>query len=279
MDNLIRYKYLVIYDRSRKIIYGERIEWLCGKFDKLDDVDFTVGLKSGYRARIITSSEIIESIEDRAIKIDKLNFNYTHSSDDFITQCNEEELFTPLIDRCSNIKSYLDDDISYENIESFTGDNKELIQEIENRFSIDFNKKPELYGTFTLYNPTRIIVDSYFLDSKEKKPIDICVTFHDEFNKYDGSLYKINQYIADELVHTTTGSINEKSVTPSSEQDFDELEVVIEREGEVIFHSKYGFIRSISINANFVSGSVLQPNGTKVDKVSRYSFDIGKDDV
>lgn len=45
MDDLIRYKYLVIYDKSKKIIYGECIEWLCGKFDKLDNVDFSVGLK------------------------------------------------------------------------------------------------------------------------------------------------------------------------------------------------------------------------------------------
>lgn len=281
MNDSIKYKYLLIYNKNKKIIYGECIKWILGKYDKKDDFDFSFSLTNNHKARVITSSKRIETINNNEIKLYELSMDVSDFGEEFITQTHGETLFNPLIDRCSNITMYIDDEYHLSSIENITTTKKDLINKVKEEFEIDFFKKPELIGTFTIYEPTRIIVDSYFKDKRQNNdaPTELVVTFNDEFNMYSDCQYTINQYVDDEIKHSVSGSITHE-VEPNSGLDLDELEIIIKNKtNSIVYQSRYGFLRSISVNGTVVSGKTTLEDGTSIDRVSQFSFKVGdKDD-
>src|SRR5690242_17205000 len=106
-------RYLLISDRTGKLVYGEKVIWKLTEFDKILSSEVRMSLPSNYFALLIDSMIDIESYDSNGqilFKTNKVNilFKYTDKYDDWVYLSNSETLFNPLIDYCSKVSGYID---------------------------------------------------------------------------------------------------------------------------------------------------------------------------
>lgn len=280
-----KFKYLLIFDKNKSLFYGECIEWNTYEFDKRSDVDIEISLPGRYKARVITSPSRIDTIDTNknAISFKDLNqFSYSKSGEGFITLGYHEKLFNPLIDRCSKITMYISDDGVRFDDNTWTQDNKALLDDIKSKFGIDLFNQPELINTYTLYIPTRITVNVGFTDKpargETREPTNLKVSFIAEHQCYNSVRYKVVEYVNSEPIAEKTGCIADNSCTIDTGVFPDEVEVTLfNSNGETIYYSRHGFIKRINFNLDISSGSVALENGSKVTKYEQSSFSVGHD--
>lgn len=277
-----KFKYLLIFDRNASLIYGECIEWILGEFDKIDDFNKEISLPQKHKARVISSPSRIDIIdnENKSISfVDFGTFSYDDSGNDFITLSYDETLFNPLIDRCSKADIYINQSRLEFESDDWMQENKRLLDDIKSKFDIDFLKRPDLINTYSFYKPTRISVDTFFTDKPangvKKEPTNLKVTFILEHQCYKNPQYEITEYVDRAPIYTQKGNVTDGGCIIDSGVSPDEVEVVIYDEGEQIYYSRYGFIKSIGVSLNVISGDVVLENGTKVTKYTKSKFNIG----
>jgi len=279
-----RYKYFLIYDRNKKIIYGECINWKCGEFDVVKLSDVTICLKKRFKARFIVTESRIDQLQKSHNKVkflDEVSLDYEEEYKDFITKYSDEVIFNPLIDRCSNISMYVGCEMTSSNFQSWVEEHKNLLEEIKSKFDLDLLNRPELINSYVYYDPTRIAVNCRFIDkseqSEERSPTKLKVTFYDEFNAYNKACYVITGHNEDGGLQTKEGMIPEKNIIIDFNESPDELEIKILNENSIIYSSRYGYIKSIKIRSKVIDGSVTLENGSDVSKYRELNMNIGKE--
>jgi len=277
-----KYKYLLIFNENSSLIYGECIEWLVGEFDKKDDFNLKTKLPRKYYAKLISTPERIDYVDNVNKKITFNGvevFSYEDEGEDLITLSFNESLFNPLIDRCSKFHIYINQDAT--NGDDWLEENKDLLNDINSLFNIDLLRNPELINTFSFYIPTRLSVDTYFTDKpargENREPTNLKAVFIDEFQLYKDATYKITEYVDGVATTSKSGSISDGECSIVSELSPDELELAIINGEEKIYYSRYGFIKRICVNVNVNSGSVALENGSKVSKYTQTQFNVGYD--
>jgi hypothetical protein len=277
------YKYFLIYDRYKHILYGECIEWRCGEFDSQRLRDVTVNLKKKFKARLITSDKRLEVIDDvGVINFPEVAFfNYEERYDDFITQKSDEVIFSPLIDRCSDINSFVGKEKTGVEFIHWTEDHEKLLADIKARFDLDLLKRPELINSYTFYNPTRLIVKCQFTekpDHEERRlPTNLKVKFYDEFTEYQNSSYEVIGHCMGGDPESHKGMVSVGCINIEFNESPEQLEVLITKEGKCIYNSKHGFIRTINVVGKVIGDTVTLENGSKVSKYSSLDIEVGKD--
>ena len=275
---MILYKYLLIYTKKNELIYGECIEWKCGAYDKKDSLKINIPLKQGLRASVIYENNRIEEISEKTIKFNQdLIFEYNQKETDFVTQRFDEFIFTPLIDRCSEIDVFIDEVESIKQKE-WIDKNQSVIEQIKNDFGVDLHKHPELYKTFTFYKPTRINVITKY-PKKNTNSQSVRYKFVDEFLEYQDYSYKITLYESDNVIQNITGHISDDIKELAIDIQPDAEEIKIFKENHVIYDSMNYFIKKININGILVSDSVILENGDKINKNLNFNVMVSDDDV
>lgn len=281
---MVKYKYFLIYDKHTKVIYGECIKWMCGEFDSTEVSDVSVNLKKKFKARMMTTNKRLDYLDENSKVItinNDISFPYKEMYRDFITQRSDEEIFSPMIDRCSNIDMFVGNEISSNNFLGWVAEYKHLLEEINSRFNLNLLKRPELINSYTFYKPTRIVVNCKFTDKpyreEERLPTKMKVTFYDEFGVHKHAKYIITGYIEGVESHSTEGMVSEKELNIDFETSPDELEIKILDHSSVIYNSKHGFLRSIQIQGKVKYGSVVLENGSKVSRYSKLDINVRKD--
>ncbi|MEQ1106725.1 hypothetical protein [Acinetobacter seifertii] len=145
---------------------------------------------------------------------------------------------------------------------------------------VDLAKNSELLNTFLIYEPTRIIVNSYFLDkridTRSPKPKNLQITFKDEFQHFSNGNYLINAYKDGNLLETRNGDISE-TVNLNLRESPDELEIQIhDKDGKLIYDQRYFYIKRVEIGATIKFGSVELEDSNHVEKYSTENFSIGE---
>ena len=276
-----RYKYFLIYDRNKHILYGECIKWQCGEFDSTKLSDVTINLKNKFKAQFITSENRVDHInESESLTIlDEISFQYEDKYEDFITQRSDEIVFTPLIDRCSKITMFVGHEIPVRKFQPWVEKHKNLLEEIKSRFDLDLLKRPELINSYTYYEPTRIVVKCRFTDKpaqgEDRLPTNLKVNFYDEFNSYGQSNYIIIGYCDVGKTQRIEGKVSEKEVNIVFDESPDELEIKILNEETVIYNSRHEFLRKIQIQGKIIGGSVTLENGSRVSKYTKIDMNVG----
>lgn len=278
------YRYFLIYDRNKQVIYGECINWRCGEFDSIKESDITIDLKKQFKARFIVSSIRIDSVDDdrKCININGgATLWYEEDYDDFITQRSDEVVFSPLIDRCSKIKMFVGSEMTSYKYQSWANEHKQLLEQVKTKFDLDLLNRPELLNSYTYYEPTRIVVNSKFVDKplkgENRLPQILQVKFFDEFNAYAQAKYVITGYCEDKDPQIKDGIISEKETLINFSNSPDEIEIEIIDQGETIFNSRHGFIRNINIRGRVIGDSVTLDNGSKVSKYNELNMNVGKE--
>ncbi|SDY85208.1 hypothetical protein [Nitrosomonas sp. Nm33] len=278
-----RYKYFLIHDRNKQVTYGECIKWRCGEFDSIKQSDITIGLKKKFIARFIVSDKRVDLInkEKKHIRINEdISFSYEENYKDFITQRSDEVVFNPLIDRCSSIRMFIGHQMTSSNLMSWIDKNKSLLEEINSRFNLDLQNRHELINSYSYYEPTRIIVNSRFIDKpkhrEDRLPTKLKVKFYDEFNDYSQASYTLTGYCEGKKLLTKEGKISEIDTLVDFDKSPDELETKIIDKGSTIYNSKHGFLRSINIKARVYGNSVNLENGSNISKYADLSFNVGR---
>lgn len=280
------YKYFLIYDRNKKVIYGECINWRCGKFDSIEESDMTIFLKKKFKARFIVSNKRIDSVDDekKCININgDATLWYEEDYNDFITQRSDEVVFSPLIDLCSKVKMFVGSEMTSDKYQTWANEHKQLLEEVKTKFDLDLLNRPELLNSYTYYDPTRIVVKSKFVDKslncENPLPQQLQVQFFDEFNSYAQAKYVVTGYYEDIEPQIENGNISEKEILINLSNNLDELEIKIIDQGETIYNSRYGFIRNINIRGKIIGDSVTLDNGNKVSKYNNINMNVGKNSV
>lgn len=278
------YRYFLIYGRDKHILYGECIEWRCGEFDSKKLKDVTISLNKKYKARFITSDTRIDVVNANGVDIsfpDEIFFNYDEKYDDFITQRSDEVIFSPLIDRCCDITSFVGKEITGVEFIPWVEEHENLLAEIKNRFDLDLLRRPELINTYTFYTPVRLIANCRFTDKPERGdnrlPTKIKVKFHDEFEEYQDANYLVRGYCKDMEPESHEGLISEVDVEIDFSESPEQLEVIVTKEDKCVYSSKHGFVRSIKINGKIIGDSVTLKDGSKVSKYTNFDTEVGKD--
>jgi hypothetical protein len=277
-----RYKYFLIYDRNKQLIYGECIKWQCGKFDPIKQSDVTIDLKKKFKAHFIISDKRVDQINEdsKCITIrDNISLLYEEDYKDFITQRSDEVVFNPLIDRCSNIRMFVGHEIARNIYQSWVEEHKNLLEEIKSRFDLDLLNRPELINSYTYYEPTRIVVNCKFIDKpargEDRLPTKLKVRFYDEFDAYTQANYVITGYCEDREPQIKEGTVLENEIIVDFDESPDELEIKIINQGSIIYNSRNGFLRSIKIRGKIIGDTVTLDNGSKVSKFSELNMTVG----
>lgn len=280
------YKYFLIYDRNKQVIYGECINWRCGEFDSIKESDTIVSLKKKFKARFVVSNTRIDSVDDEN-KCININggaiLRYEEDYDDFITQRFDEVIFSPLIDRCSKVRMFVGSEMTSYKYQTWANEHKQLLEEVKTKFDLDLLNRPELLYSYTYYDPTRIVVNSKFVDKplkgENRLPLRLQVNFFDEFNAYAKAKYAITGYCEDIDPQIVNGTISEKETLINFSNSPDEIEIEIIFQGETIYNSRHGFIRNISFRGKVIGDSVTLDNGYKVSTFSELNMNVGENSV
>ncbi|MEL4204844.1 hypothetical protein C9E85_15640 [Plesiomonas shigelloides] len=277
------YKYFLIYDRNKRILYGECIEWRCGEFDLQKLKDVTINLKKKYKARFITSDKRLDVIADDDNVIlfpDNISFKYEERYDEFITKRSDELIFNPLIDRCCDINSFVSEGIKGKEFIHWVEEFESLLTDIKNRFDLDLLKRPELINSYTFYNPVRLIPNCRFTDKPKyqdnRLPTKMKVTFHDEFQEYQDATYEVTGYFEASRPELHVGRVSEGDVDIVFNESPEQLEVLIKKKDKCIYNSKHGFIRNIMVSGKIIESSITLENGEKVSKYTTLDIDVGR---
>lgn len=277
------YKYFLIYDRNKQVVYGECINWRCGEFDPIKESDITIGLKKKFKARFVVSNMRIDSVDDENKCINIIGgttLRYEEDYDDFITQRSDEVIFNPLIDRCSKVKMFVGSEMTSYKYQNWANEHNQLLEEVKTKFDLDLLNRPELLYSYTYYEPTRIDVNIKFVDKPLKGevrlPQQLQVKFFDEFNSYTQAKYVITGYCEDIEPQITNGIISEKEILIDFSNSPDEVEIEIIDQGETIYNSKHGFIRNINVRGKIIGGSVTLDNGSKVSTYNEINMNVGE---
>ncbi|MDP2562134.1 hypothetical protein [Psychrobium sp. 1_MG-2023] len=277
------YKYFLIYDRNKHIIYGECINWRCGEFDSNKSRDVTISLNKKYKARFIVSDKRIDltNPEQRKVLICKdISLHYADEYNDFITRRSDEVMFSPLIDRCSKLKMFVGHEMASNTYQCWVDEHKKLLEEIKIKFGLDLLSRPELINTYTYYEPTRIVVNCRFIDrpapDEKRLPTKLKVKFYDEFYAHTKASYILFGYFEDREPQVKEGKISEGEVIVNFDESPDEVEVKVIDQGETIYNSRHGFLRSIKVQGKVIGDTVTLENGSKVAKYSELNVNVGE---
>lgn len=277
------YKYFLIYDRNKNVIYGECINWRCGEFDSIKQSDVTISLKKKFKARFVVSDQRIDLVNEEQKKIEigeDISFNYEEDYNDFITQRSDEVVYSPLIDLCSKIRMFVGHEMASNTYQDWVYEHKNLLEDIKTRFDLDFLNRPELINSFTSYEPTRIVVNSRFVDKpapgEDREPTKLNVKLYDEFNTYTQASYVITGYFEEREPQTIEGQISENEIIIDFHASPDELEIKILYQGSTVYNSRHGFIKSIKIGGKVIGDTVTLENGSKVSKYSELNINVGR---
>lgn len=280
MDNCT-YRYIIVYDNENNLIYAECIKWLIGEFDT--DVEFVTRpekLGEGLELQFISSKNSCHTIDvaKKELCIQGKSLKFTVNEKDFISK-RYDQPFNPLIDRCSKVEIFAKDEtVDFETRIWFR--NKVLpFEKLKEITKVDLFRNSELLNTFLFYEPTRIIVNSYFLDKRKNigssEPRNLEITFIDEFNHFNNANYVINAFKDGSLLESINGSISE-TVNLNLRESPDELEIQIYNDGTLIYDQRYFYIKKIEIGATISSGAVKLKDGNYVEKYTTENFSVGE---
>ncbi|HMT94159.1 hypothetical protein [uncultured Thiothrix sp.] len=278
-----KYKYLLICDRRNNLIYGECIEWELSKFDR-DNIDIISGkLKKKYKYYIMSINEEIHTVNNQNITFslgdEKILFTFSESFQDTIYLSDDEELYNPLIDHCTDINIYLNDKKSELLNLEWLKENKSLIDDVEKRFNINLEKNQELIGSFSVYNPIRLLIKIRFTDkprkNEDKLPKSLQVSILDEFDLYKDTCAKINIWDKDDIIQTEFFKTSEKIFDFIAKEYPHKIELIIMDKDRKIYKSKHGFVRSINFDVNIIAGSVRLENGKTKSLIHNTKLSVG----
>ena len=278
-----KYKYLLICDRRNNLIYGECIEWELSKFDR-DNIDIISGkLKKKYKYYIMSINEEIHTVNNQNITFslgdEKILFTFSESFQDTIYLSDDEELYNPLIDHCTDINIYLNDKKSELLNLEWLKENKSLIDDVEKRFNINLEKNQELIGSFSVYNPIRLLIKIRFTDkprkNEDKLPKSLQVSILDEFDLYKDTCAKINIWDKDDIIQTEFFKTSEKIFDFIAKEYPHKIELIIMDKDRKIYKSKHGFERSINFDVNIIAGSVRLENGKTKSLIHNTKLSVG----
>ncbi|MCB1656605.1 MAG: hypothetical protein KDI39_00050 [Pseudomonadales bacterium] len=280
MENCI-YRYLIVYDNEKNLIYGECIKWLIGDFDFDNEFETTPkNIGQDLKFKFISSKELMHSLDQdkNVLIIGEISLKYSIHEEDFIVQ-RYEQSFNPLIDRCSKVQIFAkDEDLAFET-RLWIRDKKKSFDNLKELTELDLVLHNELLNTFIFYEPTRIIVNSKFLDKKTgpqaPEPKKLQITFQDEFQQFHNSRYLLNAFKDGRILEFKEGAISE-IVQMDLDESPDELEIQIFDHEKLIYDQRYFYLRKINIGATVIHGSVQLEDGSTVEKYSTQQFSVGE---
>lgn len=281
MDNCT-YRYIVLYDNENNLIYGECIKWLVGEFDT--EVEFVTKpekLGEGLELQFISSKKLCHTINgaNNELYIQDKSLKFSINAKDFISQTYDQP-FNPLIDRCSIVEIFAKDEtVDFET--RIWIRNKVLpFKKLKEKTKIDLTANSDLLNTFIVYEPTRIIVNSQFLDKRininSPEPKNLQIIFKDEFNNFENAKYLINAFKDSNLLDSKSGVISE-TLTLNLRESPDELEIKINDKYEnLIYEQRYFYIKTVEVGATIETGEVKLESGHNIAKYSTEHFSVGE---
>lgn len=281
MENCV-YRYLIVYDNERNLIYGECIKWLIGKFDFDHEFETTpINLGQDLKFKFISSKGLKHSFNQKKkeLTIGEVSLSYLIHEEDFIAQ-RYDQPFNPLIDRCSKIQIFAkEEDLDFET-RFWIRDKKKSFESLKEQTELDLIQHNELLNTFIFYEPTRIIVNSKFLDKRigqqSSEPKKLQITFQDEFQQFYNARYLLTAFKDGGILESKDGNIQE-IVQMDLNKSPDELEIQIyDHENQIIYDQRYSYIKKINIGATYKHGSVKLDDGSTVEKYTRQQFSVGE---
>jgi hypothetical protein len=287
IEDKLDYRYLLIHDKNSSIIYCECVEWQVGEFDRLypkNKQQFKNGISAISFSTLTSVHTIDEAKKNISLTFDEVHYqlNYSDRFTDFITKNNDENLFSPLIDRCSNVDVLITEISKKEDRFDWLSNNRESIQKINGLYGVNFKTNPQLINTFSIYHPSRILINIKFPGKialkKGEQPKEMIVVVLDEFNKYQDAKLEINLRIKDEIYLTETLSISQNQIKINLKYFPDSIEFICVDNHKIIYEQRSTFVRNINIQGDIVVGSIDlpdRPNGSMQEIISRMDLVIG----
>jgi hypothetical protein len=281
MDNNCTYRYIVLYDNEKNIIYGECIKWLIGEFDR--EIEFTrrENLGEGLKLLFISSKTLLHTIdyEQGELCIQGKLLKFKVHANDFIA-LRYDQPFNPLSDRCSKVEIFAKDEIIDFDARIWIRNSALPFKKLKEITNIDVTTNSDLLNTFIFYEPTRIIVDSRFLDKRKNissaEPKNLQIIFKDEFNHFENAKHLIKAFKDSNLLDSKSGGIGE-IVNLNLAESPDELEIkIFDKDENLIYEQRYFYIKKIVVGATIESGTVELENGDPVAKYSTEHFSVGE---
>lgn len=280
MDNCT-YRYIVLYDNENKLIYGECIKWLIGEFDR--EIEFTrrEKLGEGLKLLFISSKTLLHTVdhEQGELCIQGKLLKFKVHANDFIA-LRYDQPFNPLSDRCSKVEIFAKDEIIDLDARIWIRNRTLPFKKLKEITKIDLTTNSDLLNTFIFYEPTRIIVNSRFLDKRintsSPEPKNLQIIFKDEFHHFENAKYLINAFKSSNLLDSKSGVISE-TVNLNLSESPDELEIKIyDKDENLIYEQRYFYIKKVEVGATIESGTVELENGHHVAKYSTEHFSVGE---
>lgn len=270
------YKYLLVEDKNHKLIYGECILWKCGVYDLSEELNITINLPQKHVAHVIYTKEDISEFSDGCILINKkIKFDFQYVDNEFITRKYNEYLFNPFSDLCTNAKIY-SSDLNKTETQQWFDKNKSLIDKLKTDFNVDLSRNPELFCSFIIYNPIRLIIVAKY-NENESNGFEFSINFIDEFNSYSDAEFDLKLYSGEEVIEDVKGVVGQPPSIIKYNKKCDALMVIINKDQDKIYESMDFYIKKITVNSTVVGTSIELENGQVVNINHSENFTLGLD--